>query len=291
MSRNLDFMPDGLFPVTLVFSKANPGAGADNVLTLPQGNGFVVPPDYNFHPLGLSVKTNAALTELIANGGFETAGEGDPDFFASWTETAGNGAIAVEAGAGNFHGGAKSCKLTTGADGAVSMAEDITVIPGYVYSLTFWVKGDGVVNKSQYSIVDKTNTADIVAAKDVPTASAAYYQVTESFTAPEDCVTVTINLLGCATEGSIVYLDDVSVTTVECLEPTAVYNLLADGVVVAQPQTWTDDITRKNYDDAHVDGPSIGSGAEITVGMTTTANYVPVTGDVDAVVLGVLKHN
>ncbi len=104
----------------------------------------------------LSAKTVSATIEKIANGGFETAGEGDPDFFASWTESAGTGAIAAETGEGNFHGGATAAKLTTGEDGAVSLSQDIDVIEGYSYELTFWVKGDGEVNKAMYTITDKT---------------------------------------------------------------------------------------------------------------------------------------
>ena len=112
MSRALDFFGP-YFPVTLQFSKANPAASATNVLGLPQGNGFIVPEDYVFYPILMTAKSNGALTELIANGGFETAGEGGADVFGTWVESAGNGAIAVETGAGNFHGGCRTGKPKT----------------------------------------------------------------------------------------------------------------------------------------------------------------------------------
>lgn len=288
MSKVLNFFPNG-YPLALVFSAANPLKSAVTALTLPQGNGFVVPEGYNLHPLLLSVKTTAAVLEKIANGGFETAGEGDPDFFASWTESAGNGAIAVEAGAGNFYAGEKSAKLTTGADGAVSLAQAFAVIEGYSYRLSFRVKGDGVVNKARYSIVDSTASEDIVATKAVPTASAAFYQVTEAFVAPADCEEVTITLMGSATEGAIAYFDEVSVVITAIPEPTATFAVAADGVALTDPICYMDDLQRSDEDGAHVDWPPIAEGKVVTVVMGTTANYTPETADVDAVLLAVLK--
>ena len=53
--------------------------------------------DYNdIHSAGL------ANDNLLANPGFETAGGGDPDFWANWTETAGDGALANEAGGDEY---------------------------------------------------------------------------------------------------------------------------------------------------------------------------------------------
>jgi len=287
MSPVLNIIPE-YFPVTLAFSKANPAASATEVLGLPQGNGFIVPNGYTFHPLVLSVKTNADLHEHIGNGGFETAGTGGADVFGSWTESAGNGAIASEAGAGNFYAGAKSAKLTTGADGAVSLVQDITVVPGYSYTFSMRVKGDGT-NKARYSIVDKDNSENIVALKAVSAAGTTFISATETFVAPTGCTTVTITLAGAAAAGSVAYFDAVSVLTLACTVPTAVYKVADDGTALDQPSTWTDDTHRTGQDDAHVTWSAIAEGSEVTVQMITTANYLPVTGDVDCVLLGVLK--
>lgn len=292
MSQVLNDLHGG-WPVNLVFSKANPSASASNILTLPQGNGFIVPTGYVFHPLLMTAKSNGALTELITNGGFETAGAGGADVFGTWTESAGNGAIAQESGAGNFHGGAKSAKLTVGADTACSVSQDITVIAGYTYTLSFYVKGDGTTasHKARYQIVDKTHTADIVAIKSVPTASAAFYQVTETFTAPAECDTVTITLAGAALQGAVCYLDDVSVYPSAIPTHTAVFTVASDGTAPSEGlTTWFDDITRKNEDDAHYGFYPISGGSEVTILMTTTANYVPTTADVDVTLFGVLVH-
>ena len=61
MSKVFDSFSPG-FPVTLQLSKANPAADGDSVLSLPQGNGFVVPAGYTFRPLYLVVKSNADLS-------------------------------------------------------------------------------------------------------------------------------------------------------------------------------------------------------------------------------------
>jgi len=292
MSRVLDRFFDGYFPISLNFSKANAAASSTNVLGLAQGNGFIVPDGYVFHPLVITAKSNGALTELVTNGGFETAGGGGVDVFGTWTETAGNGAIASEAGAGNFHGGAKSCKLTTGADGLVKVSQDITTIPGYTYAFTYWVKGDGAVHKVRHQIVDKTHSEDILPiASAVYTPTATFQQITVSFTAPAACVSTTIVIAGSATEGAICYVDDVSVYPTAIPTHTAVFKIAADGTAPSEGlTTWMDDITRENEDAAPYGYYPIADGVEVTVQMITTANYVPVTADIDVVLLGVLVH-
>lgn len=293
MSKTFDFLPDGLFPVSLPFAMANIQASASNVLTLAQGNGFVVPPDYVFHPLGISSILNAIpASQLAANPGFETAGGGSPDIFASWTEAAGNGTLAQEAGAGNFHGGAKSCKITVGADTSCALSQDITVVAGRTYLLSFWVKGDGTTatHKAQYQIIDATNAADIVAIKSVPTASATFYQVTESFVAPATCASVTIKLAGAALAGAICYLDDVSVT-VTAAEDTCSFGIAVNGSLLSEgPAAKTTVILDNKFDDAHYGFYPIAAGSEITIVATTTADFLPVTADADAILFGVLKH-
>lgn len=66
---------DGI-AVSIALSLANPGASATTNLLAPQGNlsGFIVPTGYKFHPLHLSVVSNADLT-----GGTATAKVTDND--------------------------------------------------------------------------------------------------------------------------------------------------------------------------------------------------------------------
>jgi hypothetical protein len=74
-------MYDFGLPVTLQASIANPLADAITDCLLPQGNaGFVVPTGYKFHPLFISVASNADLTagtltaKVIADGTELTGG-------------------------------------------------------------------------------------------------------------------------------------------------------------------------------------------------------------------------
>lgn len=49
--------------VSLQFSVANPAANATTAMTMPQAaRGFVVPAGYRFHPVSLSLSSNAALS-------------------------------------------------------------------------------------------------------------------------------------------------------------------------------------------------------------------------------------
>ena len=152
-------------------------------------------------------------TELLTNGGFETAGGGGADVFGTWTEVAGDGAIADETVV--FHGGAHACKLTCGASTNTSIHQHVTVVPGNVYLLTFWGRvatGDG---EGLCKVYDDTNAADIVALGGTGLDSTAYTQLSKTFTAPAGCVSVSIHLAPNALNGDIVYFDDVSLTAYE----------------------------------------------------------------------------
>ena len=146
--------------------------------------------------------------ELLSNAGFETAGTGGADIFASWTETAGDGAVADETG--SKHAGAHAVKLTAGATSNTTVYQAVTVRPGFTYDLTFYTRGDGT-HDGKYSIYDATNAANIVAATDTGVTGTSYTLVTKQFTAPAGCVSVRITL-GCPVEnGGVAYFDDASV--------------------------------------------------------------------------------
>jgi len=69
MANELNFMGPAGYPVSFQVAIANPGAGATTAATAAQGGaGLVVPAGYEFHPLLISVTSNADLTagSLIA---------------------------------------------------------------------------------------------------------------------------------------------------------------------------------------------------------------------------------
>ena len=145
---------------------------------------------------------------LLSNGGFETAGAGDPDFFANWTETAGDGVIAAEVV--ETLGVGTSAKLTAGATINTVIAESVVVVPGTKYRLRFFSEGDGTY-AGRYQIYDATNAADIVAITTTGITGTDYVAVAVEFTAPADCISVTVYLWCPGTNGGIAYFDAVEV--------------------------------------------------------------------------------
>ena len=141
---------------------------------------------------------------LLSNGSFETAGAGAPDFFANWTEVAGDGAIADEVvetvGVGH------AAKLTAGATINTVISQSVVVVPGTTYRLRFFTEGDGAL-AGRYQIYDATNGADIVAATSTGVVGAAYAAVVVEFTAPTGCISATIYFWCPGTNGGIAYFD------------------------------------------------------------------------------------
>jgi len=154
-------------------------------------------------------KVDASTYSLVSvnklfNAGFEGAS------FASWTQSAGTGAIAIETSAVNS--GAKAAKLTSGATSNTYIYQDITVKAGVSTTLSFYTRGDGTY-AGQYKIVrQNTTTADIVALKSTGVTGTTYTQVSETFTTPVGCTTVRIYLYCPATNAGVAYFDDVSTT-------------------------------------------------------------------------------
>jgi len=149
-----------------------------------------------------------AIPEKVLNPGFETAGAGAPDFFASWTEVAGDGAIADEGAL--VHSGAHAAKLTAGATANTELWQNFTVTPGLTYRLSFWTRGDGT-NGGRYRVYDVTHAADIISSTSTGVTGAVYTLVAVPFTAPAGCVTVRVYLRCPLLNGGICYFDDVSV--------------------------------------------------------------------------------
>lgn len=145
--------------------------------------------------------------ELIVNGGFETAGVGDPDFFGTWLEYAGTGAIANEAT--NFRSGAHAVKLSYVASSSY-IRQPVTVTAGASYYVSFWTRGDGT-HQGQYRIYDVTNAAWIAAAIDTGVTGTDYALVSGTFTAPAGCTGASLYLYSPISAAGDAYFDDVSI--------------------------------------------------------------------------------
>lgn len=147
--------------------------------------------------------------ELLLNGGFETAGAGGADVFASWTESAGDGTIEITTTAGEFHSGTSACKMTSGPLANSGLSQIISVMPGRTYTITMWKRGDGT-NSGRWSLWDQTNSAFIKTLGDGTIIGTEYQRITYAFRAPNGCLQVLLNLRGAAANGGVAYYDDIS---------------------------------------------------------------------------------
>lgn len=149
------------------------------------------------------------VSELVLNPGFETAGAGGADVFASWTEYAGSGVIAQDTGV--YHAGAASAKLTRGAtvDTDIHNAALGCVVPGVSYAHSFWTKGDGA-NAGRWKVYDSTNSADIIAAA-ATGVTGDWAKVSGTFTVPANCIKAIYYFFPPNVNAAYAYFDDVSV--------------------------------------------------------------------------------
>jgi hypothetical protein len=81
-------------------------------------------------------------TNIIANPSFETAGAGDPDFLANWTEALGTGPAAWSQATDQAYAGTYSAKCVnhaTNQSGSASITTDaFNLTPGKTYTLSWW---------------------------------------------------------------------------------------------------------------------------------------------------------
>ncbi len=144
---------------------------------------------------------------LLANTGFETAGAGDPDFFGSWSETAGDGAIADDAVV--FQAGAHSAKLTAGATANTVVTQTVTVVAAATHTLSLYSRGDGT-NAGRYAVYDVTNGVYLIPVTSTGQTAAAWVLLTTNVVLPVNCTSVRVELWCPAANGGIVNFDTTS---------------------------------------------------------------------------------
>ena len=147
---------------------------------------------------------SATNPSLLLNGGFETAGGGDPDFWANWVEGGGDGALANEVVL--IHEGADACKMTAGPLANRRVYQNFTVVAGKKYRLRFWTRGDGTY-QGRYYVYDVDNAEFIVPYTDTGVTGATYVMVVDEWTAPVGCTTVSLRFACPETNGGICYFD------------------------------------------------------------------------------------
>lgn len=180
--------------------------GLLDLMTSPVGAGSVHGSGVDGFGGKRTVVDTYASTELVVNGGFETAGSP----FGTWTANVTDGAIDRTTTAGEFASGTAAAKLTAGANKGTNIAQGFIVIPGQSYSLTVKTRGDGS-NSGQYAIYDNTH-ASWIASKTSFGVTGTSYQTPPAvvFQAPAGCTSVWVYLYCATTLAGVCYYDDVS---------------------------------------------------------------------------------
>ena len=163
----------------------------------------------------------AGISNAILNPGFETAGGGGADIFASWDESAGTGTITNEGAV--VHSGAHALKFTAGASWWTTLVVQysITVVPLSKYRIKFWTRGDGT-HAGNWYIARTSDSSYIIPIAETGVPGAVYTQVITDFTVPAGCVSIYIVFLATVTNGGICYFDDVELFCVDKLIPDLV---------------------------------------------------------------------
>ncbi len=145
------------------------------------------------------------------------------DIWANWTESASNGALAIETTI--VHEGNVAAKLTMGASTNTALGQGLTLVAGKKYRLGFFTQGDGT-NQARYRLYDEDNRGYIFSNTNTGVSGTAYAAVTKDFTAPAECTSANLILTGAAVDGAVAYFD-----AVECIDIAAGtgVNLLSNG--------------------------------------------------------------
>lgn len=130
----------------------------------------------------------------VLNGGFETAAGGSYPTFEYWNEIDDLlGFVTDETTL--VHTGSHALKISenTSGPGGYTVYQDISVIPGVTYDISFYTRGDGT-GEGAYSVYDLINDVDIIELTQTGITGTAYTKVTDSFTPAFNCTKVRFSL-------------------------------------------------------------------------------------------------
>lgn len=153
-----------------------------------------------------TLTSDLSTANLLTNGGFETAGGGGSDVFATWVEYVGDGSIVQDSI--TVHGGTYSCKLQAGLSENTNLYQARTVSPGKSYHLEFWQYGSGYYG-CRYGVYDANHGTWIVGLTEC-SAKIGWEHVQKAFTVPAGCASIRIYFYCPNYIGEIGYIDDVS---------------------------------------------------------------------------------
>ena len=141
---------------------------------------------------------------LLSNPGFETAGVGDPDFWANWVESEG-GTSALAKETVLIHKGSNAVKMSSG-NNQCSISQSITSIAAKKYILMFWTMSV-TAGEARYSVYDNDHGAYIVSISETGVSGTTYTIVVKEFTTPVGCTSIDIKLWSKWSGNHVCYFD------------------------------------------------------------------------------------
>lgn len=146
-------------------------------------------------------------TELLSNGGFETAGDGQT--FEDWSETGTDGYVSDETG--SVYAGLHAAKITAGPSKDMRITQTLTAVsPGQTIVLSFWTRGDGT-NAGRYHVWANGAGTWVVPITSTGVTGTAYTQVTETFTLPTGTTSIIVGFRCPNANGGYAMFDAASV--------------------------------------------------------------------------------
>ena len=149
---------------------------------------------------------------LVVNPGFETAGGGGADVFATWIEDTGIDGVIADEGV-IVHSGSSSCKITRVSESFCFVDQSMTVVPRTLAHLSFWVRDDNIASGT-YSLFDVTNAEFIALDIDTDVVGGTWTEITYDFIIPVGCVSLKLTLSQKSREFGVTYFDDASITVI-----------------------------------------------------------------------------
>lgn len=153
--------------------------------------------------------------ELLENGGFEThtgtADDATTDSWTGWTNAyindgQGDSALAST----TAHNGGHAVKLAHGAVANwAGIRQDVTVLPGTVYTLSFWTRGDGT-GQLAYLIFDTPNNVRLTETVDCGVTGTSWVQVKRTITTTPVTTQLSVWFFAPIANNSAAWVDDVS---------------------------------------------------------------------------------
>lgn len=150
---------------------------------------------------------------LLLNESFERLGAGTPDFFETWTESAGTGSIARTTTAGEFRAGTSgiaAVKVTAGSSTNTYVNQSVPAanfVSGATYQVTGWTRGDGT-RSGRFRIFCGSDL-DANWGNGLGITGTTYQQFTKTFVYPGSG-NVVFYCYCPSTNGGVAYFDDLS---------------------------------------------------------------------------------